>query len=204
MALSNFTNISAKVQEWLNRQGADPVTTNVEDFIILAQRRITRDVRIPPMEVLTTLVLTANRAPIPSAMLDVKEMIAYDGENAWDVYRSTFSKVRSKRLQLHLKGPDVFDTVADNFEFGPALSSGVAVDLVYYQELDFISTSVATNWFSLFAPELILYGALVEASVFLKDFEQEQKYERKYTQGLDLLTGMRNKAEWAGRLQVNR
>ena len=204
MALSNYTDIAAKIEEWLNRLGMSSISTNAEDFIILAQRRIQRDVRVPPMEKLVTLTITSSQATIPSAMLDVKEMIAYNGTEAWDVYRSTYSHVRNMRLKTDLTGPEFFDTVAGNFEFGPAPSSGVSVDLVYYQELDFITTSVDTNWFSKYSPELILYGALVEASVFLKDFEQEKVYNQKYEMALARLKDQKQKAEWAGRIKVTR
>ena len=106
MSLSNFTDISAKVEEWLNRVGSTPVITNAEDFIALAPRRIQREVRIPPMERLITLVITGSQAPIPSALLDVKEMVAFDGDSAWDVYRTTYTQVRNKRLKTDLTGPE--------------------------------------------------------------------------------------------------
>ncbi len=204
MALANYTDIAAKIEEWLNRVGHSDVTTNAEDFINLGQRRIQREVRVPPMEKLATLTITAGQATIPSAMLDVKEMIAYDGEGAWDVYRATYAQVRNKRLKTALTGPEIFDTVAGNFEFGPAPSSGVSVDIVYYQELDFISPTNPTNWFVTYAPELILYASLIEASVFIKDFEQEKTYQGKYNGALKRLKDQKQKAEWSGRLKINK
>jgi hypothetical protein len=202
MALSNYTNISAAVTRWVNRVGADDMTDNVEDFITIAQRRIQREVRVPPMEVLSAgLTITDGQAVIPSAMLDVKEMIAYDGSSAWDVKRHTYAKVRSERLKAGT-GPSVFDTVGANFEFGPAPTAGVSVDVVYYQELEFISPSVDQNWFSQYAPELILFAALTEAASFLKDTEQEAKYEKKYNDAKEALVLQQRKAEYSGSLAV--
>ena len=201
MALSNYTNISSKLEEWLNREGMSSIATNAEDFITLAQRTITRDVRVPPMEVMTDLTVTSGRATIPPAMLDVKEVIAFDGCTAWPVYRDTFAGVKNHRLQ-NAAGPRVFDTVAGNFEFGPQPSSGVTVTLVYYQELNFISPTVPENWFSKYAPELILYAALAEAAVFIKDTELEAKYSEKYDKAREALRLQKDKAEHAGNLQV--
>jgi len=204
MALANYTDIVGKIGEWLNREGANDLATNTADFIDLAQRRIQREVRVPPMEALTTLTLVGGRAPIPSEMLDVKEMVAFDGSSAWDISRSTYSQVRNKRLKTGAKGPSLFDTVAGNFEFGPEPSAGVSVDLVYYQELDFITVNTGTNWFVTYAPELILYASLIEASVFIKDFEQEKTYQQKYNEALKRLMIQKQKAEWSGRLHINR
>lgn len=202
MALSNYSEMVIAVDKWLNRVGASSVTDNTEDFITLAQRRIQRDVRVPPMEVLSSgITITAGQSAIPSAMLDVKEIVAYNGSTAWPVYRDTYANVKNKRLGTG-SGPVVFDTVAGNFEFGPEPTSGVTVDIVYYQELEFISPSVASNWFSLYAPELVLYAALYEAAVFMKDTEQEQKYKQMYSDARELLKAQKEKAEWSGRLQV--
>ena len=202
LVLSNYTNISEAVNKWINRVGASSITDNTEDFIILGQRRIQRDVRVPPMEVLSpSLVVTAGQSAIPTSLLDVKEMIAYDGQSAWPVYRSNYADVKTKRLQDE-PGPQVFDTVAGNFEFGPEPTSGVSIDLVYYQELEFISSSVEINWFSQYAPELILYSAILEAAVFMKDTEQEQKYAAMYKESRELLKAQKDKSEFSGRLQV--
>lgn len=203
MALSNYSEMVIAVDKWLNRVGASSVTDNTEDFITLAQRRIQRDVRVPPMEVLAAgITITAGQSTIPSAMLDVKEIVAYNGTCAWPVMRSTYADVRNKRLSSAQR-TTVFDTVSGNFEFGPEPSSGVSVDVVYYQELEFISSAVPTNWFVSYAPELILYAALYEAAVFMKDTEQEQKYKQMYSDARELLKAQKEKAEWSGRLQVS-
>jgi len=203
VALSNYSEMVIAVDKWLNRVGASSITDNTEEFITLAQRRIQRDVRVPPMEVLAAgITITAGQSVIPSAMLDVKEVVAYNGSTAWPVFRDTYANVKNKRLGTG-SGPVVFDTVAGNFEFGPEPSSGVTIDVVYYQELEFISPSVATNWFVSYAPELILYAALYEAAVFMKDTEQEQKYKQMYSDARELLKAQKEKAEWSGRLQVS-
>ena len=203
MALSTYTELAAAVADWLNRQGADDITINAENFIDLAQRRVQREVRVPPMEVLVEdLTITDGIASIPTAMLDVKEMLARTNSCAWEVQRSIYSRVKREQASAG-QGPRYFDTVADNFVFGPEPSSGVTVDLVYYQEIEFISPAVAQNWFSQYAPELILFGALAEAAIFMKDTEQEQKYDAKYTQVLQGLKDQKQRAEYSGRLQVN-
>ena len=201
MALSSYTTISEAVIDWLNREGATSVEANTENFIELAQRRIQRDVRVPPMEVLSEdISITGGSSAIPTAMLDIKEIIAYDGVSAWPVNRGTYAQVKNARL-VGNSGPTYFDTVAGNIVFGPA-PSGASVDLVYYQELEFISSGNEYNWFSRYAPELILFGALSEAATFIKDTEQEQKYEQKYQQALEMLKTQKSKAEYSGRLQV--
>jgi len=202
MALGTFTDIESSVVAWLNREGASDIAANVPDFIDLAQRRIQRDVRVPPMEVVeTNISIVGNEFPIPTAMLEVKEVIAYDGSCSWPITRGTYATVKQEQLGSKL-GPTVFDTVASNFIFGPGPTGGVSVDIVYYKEIEFISTAQDTNWFSMYAPETILYGALVEAAVYMKDTEQEAKYEEKFKGAIAALKSQKSNAEYSGRLQI--
>lgn len=203
MALSTYTEIAAAIPKWLNRAGFADLTDNMEDIMYLAQRRIQRTLRIPPMEIkATAITITDGQYAIPSSMLDVKEVTAYDGSNAWHVSRGSFSDIKQERLNSGT-GPRYFDTIAGNIEFGPEPSSGVSVDIVYYQELEFISTTVTENWFSAYAPELILFGGLIESAAFIKhDPEQMAIYEQKYQQAYDLLADQKKKAEWSGYLSL--
>jgi hypothetical protein len=203
MALSNYTSIADSAAKWLNREGFSDLTDLMEDFMYLGQRRIQREVRIPPMEAkLTDIAIVDGQYPIPTPMLDVKGVTAYNGSTAWRVARGDFSDIKKERLGTNT-GPRYFDTIGGNFEFGGEPSSGVSVDIVYYQELEFISTSVAENWFSAYAPETILFGALVEASTFTKhDPEITALYESKYQSALALLETQKKKAEWSGHLDM--
>ena len=72
MALSNFTNIKAAVEKWLNREGFTDVTDNTEDFMIMAQRKYMRIVRIPSMEKVTSQVVSAVSFTVPADYLELK------------------------------------------------------------------------------------------------------------------------------------
>lgn len=195
MALSNFTNITSAVEDWLNRSGFTSVTDRVEDFVVLAQRRIQRNTRVPPMEVRVTLTVdSVGEATIPTDYLDTKYMVGSNSVAAWPIQRRSYFDVKHVRLR---NDGDVayFDTEAGKFLFGPVPGSSQSVELVYYRELEFISSSVQTNWFSLYAPELILWGALVEASIFLKDFEMVGVYTQKFKEAEELLKEQKQLSE---------
>jgi hypothetical protein len=56
---------------------------------------------------------------------------------------------------------------ASNFIFGPYPDDTYTVQGIYYAKLPALSVSNTTNWFTSNAPELLLYGALLEAQPFL-------------------------------------
>jgi len=197
MALNNYTSIRDAASRWLNRDGFNEVSDEIEDWMTMAQRRVSRVVRIPPMEVKIELTLDAEgEAEVPTDMLDVKYMVASQGTTSWGVSRSTFLEV--KRQQSNTGSPLVFDMEAGKIIFGPSAQSGVLLSMVYYKELEYISSAVSQNWFSQYAPELILYATLIEASIFLADFKKRREYEGEFRKALKRLEEQKRSAEYSG------
>jgi len=198
MALGNYTQISAAVTDWLNRDGFSAVVDRVDDFIQASQRRIQRDVRIHPMEVVTPLTVTDGIAAVPSDYLETKNLVAQSANRAWSLSPATFSQVLQRQVSTSNNQPLVYDVEGGNFYIGAKPVNSETFTLVYYSELEFISASAATNWFSVYAPELILYGALHAASIFMKDKELTVTYKKEFDEQKELLKTQKNLREHAG------
>ena len=198
MALNSYSTIKDAVVEWLNREGFNDVDDRVEDFIIMGQRRINRTVRIPPMEVKLELTIDSNgEADIPTDFMDAKYMVATEGTESVEVSRGTYTQV--KRLQTNGDGcPSMYDLEAGKILFGTTPGSGVTMTMIYYQELEFVTSSTAENWFSQYAPELILYAALIEASIYLRSFESRREYEGEYKKAIARLEKQQSLSEYSG------
>ena len=194
MALSNFTNIKAAVENWLNREGFTDLTDSTEDFIILGQRRYMRTVRIPSMEKVTSQSVSAQTFAVPTDYLELKAAFIIGDRNT-ELGRSDFAEVRQ---QVTSGRPDNIARAGVNFYLGPPPDTAYTIELVYYADIPFIDSTNAVNWFSTFAPELILYSALVEAYMFLKDVEKASFWEQKYKQAMIDLADQKNSAEHSG------
>jgi hypothetical protein len=94
--------------------------------------------------------------------------------------------------------PTVFDTAGATLYVGSAPVQGEVITLYYYRELEFVSSTVPENWFSKYAPELILFSALSEAGVFMKDPALSEGYEAKLNQSIDLLNAQQKRGEHSG------
>lgn len=199
MALSNYTDISGAVAKWLNREGFSDITSNVEDFITMAQRRIMRDVRIPAMEQVTTLT-AASSVAVPTDLLEVRDMVLKTSNYNVHLERTTWDHTS---LYTTTGVPTVFSRAGGNFYFGPIPDSGYDIDLFYYREIAFISSTNATNWFSRYAPELILTGAILEALIFLKDDARIPVYEQKFFREKSLLEQQAGVDEYSSNSRVH-
>jgi hypothetical protein len=66
----------------------------------------------------------------------------------------------------------------------PTPDTGYTGELTYYGKITALSDSNTSNWLLSYAPDLYLYGALLEASPYLKDDERLATWGQLYTNSL--------------------
>ena len=72
MSITNYSGLKASIANWLNRTD---LTSEIPDFIELAENRIFHDVRVPTNEKTVLLTLSSDGyATIPSDFLEVKDV----------------------------------------------------------------------------------------------------------------------------------
>lgn len=182
MALSNYTEISASIADWLNRAGFSEITDRVEDFILLAHKRIVREVRAPWMEddATPSVSATTGEASLPADYLDAKSLTYTDTSAT-----KTYGLVRAPRYIVEHKQADTgpckfYEVNGSTIYVGPMPAADDEFILYYYADPGPISSTTATNVISNEAPELYLYGALIEAAIFMKDSETAALYKQEF------------------------
>lgn len=62
----------------------------------------------------------------------------------------------------------------------PTPDAAYNFEVIYYERIQPLDSSNQTNWFTIYAPQALLYGSLVEASMFLKNYEKAQAYDSQF------------------------
>jgi hypothetical protein len=63
------------------------------------------------------------------------------------------------------------------------------MEILYYELPPLLDDTNQTNWLTEFAPNLLLYGSLVEATPFVKDDQRVQLWQTYYDRSLAALNG---------------
>jgi hypothetical protein len=66
----------------------------------------------------------------------------------------------------------------------PTPDTGYTGELTYYGKITALSDSNTSNWLLAYAPDLYLYGALLEATPYLKDDERLATWSQLYTNSI--------------------
>lgn len=163
MPLATYTDLKASIADWLNR---DDLTGAIPTFISLAEAKINRELRIAAMESTVTgsLVISGSLA-FPTDCVELRRVIV----NGHSLEQLTPDQLRDKYDSSQTGEPVNYAVIGTTIHFGPLPDSTYAYDLVIYSKLPALSTSNETNWFTANAPDLLLYGSLVEASPYVQE-----------------------------------
>ena len=189
MALGTFTELKDAIADWLDRSD---LTARIPDFIALAEARLNRELRIRPMEVRSTMVTTADQQyfQLPGGYIQMRNMqlntnpttpLEYITPEMMDrLYGSTTSGK-----------PRAYTLIGDEIQLAPIPDSTYTVEMAFYEKFtplgDGSSGTVTSNWLTANAPDVLLYGALMEAEPFIKNDERIPVWLNGYNNAVNKL-----------------
>jgi hypothetical protein len=164
--LTTYSGLTAAVADWLNR--AD-LTDQIPGFVALAEAGFNRELRVRDMLVRAHATSDAEMVPLPADFLEHYSLVIEPGgSNSMLRYMSEkeTNELKANRVTGSVSGY----TLSDNaFELVPAPSGDVLLRLVYYARVPALSATAPSNWLLAKAPDLYLYGALLQAAPYLND-----------------------------------
>ena len=67
-----------------------------------------------------------------------------------------------------------------NWLIAPTPDSAYAFEVLYYERVQPLDSSNQTNWFTIYAPQALLYGSLLQAMPFLKNDDRIPMWQAQY------------------------
>jgi hypothetical protein len=190
MALSTYSELKTSVADWLNRSD---LTTNIPDFITLAEKRINRDLRIRSMEVRNKLDTVADKRyyNLPPLYLQMRNIQL--NTNPVTPLEFISLEMLDRLYGSDTTGkPKAYSIVGDEIQLAPIPDGTYTLEVAHYASFtplgDGSAGTVTTNWLTRNAPDLILYGSLLEAEPFLKNDERVPLWLSAYNNAVSKLT----------------
>lgn len=189
-----YTSLVKNIQSYMQRYD-ELVTSNIGLWIMLAQQRIPREMKILGFreEVQGFFDGTAISTGIMQKPSDWRKTIAfYVGTGAANtnhspVYERTYEYIRTVYPIIQPgTTPSVprfyGDADYNHWLVGPAPDQAYPFKIAYYGTLTFLDETVSTNWLTVNAPDLLLYACLVESIPFVKADERIPVWASLYAQ----------------------
>jgi len=183
MALDTYANLKTAIADWLDRSD---LTDRIPDFIALAEARLNRELRIRPMEVRSTLTLTAGQRyfALPGGYLQMRNIQL--NTNPVTPLEYITPEMLDRLYGSNTSGkPKAYSLIGDEIQLAPIPDSAYTLEVAYYEKFTPLSTDVTTNWLTENAPDVLLYGALIEAEPFVKNDERMPLWLNAYKEAID-------------------
>jgi len=193
-----YTTLKTAIQDYLESTESSFVT-NLPTFISTTEERIFKNVQLDDFRKNQVGDLTASGSYLecPTDYLAPFSLAVIDSSSNYSfLLLKQVSFIRDFTPNASTTGlPKYYAEFDDNtFIVAPTPDSAYEVELHYYYRPASLTTTSdsETTWLSENAPNAMLYGSLVEACTYLKNYEAIPAYESKFQEAL---LGLKNLGE---------
>ena len=191
----DFAQLQATIASYLARTD---LTTQIPEFIRLAQDRLSRDLYIRQTLKVATTKTTAGDATVelPADFVAMKDIhISSTNPIQTVTFQSTSNFFRNARVLV--SGPPTFYTLlGSEFQFAPVPDTEYTLKMVYYHKPPYLSDTVSSNLWLATTPDLLLYASLGEAEPFLMNDERLATWSAMYDRGVQSLSKSDDEGEF--------
>lgn len=176
MSITDYTTLQSTAIEYLAREGDATLIARVPTFIQLFEAKMNRMLFVPQMEKRSTA--TVNTASTESEFIALpgdfqsmrtvrlssvagKPRLSFMTPTQLEDYRYSIDNVTGQ--------PIYFSVFGDEMELSPTPNEDYTLEVIYRSYLPALSDSNTTNWLLTLAPDLYLYGALLESAPYMKE-----------------------------------
>lgn len=195
-----FETLKEDVRRYLERGAtlaSDAVVyEQIPRLINLAERRIARELKIQGFINVVTDTLTVGTSvyPKPDRWRDTVSINIGTGTgNAQrtPVFARSYEYLRSYWPDESQRATPLFyaDYNYQNWLIAPTPDAAYPIEILYYELPPLLDDATQTNWLTEYAPQVLLYATLVEATPFLKNDERIPVWQNMYDRAAAMLNG---------------
>lgn len=171
------------------------ISNNIDGFMRIVEARINKRLRIREQYSRATIQQIADQLfyGLPADFSDLRDIQTENG---------TLEYYSPKQMNEAIKQniPDsgqAYTIIANQLQIFPVIDR-LEMEVVYSAKLPKLTESAPTNWLSLSAPDVYVFGILVEISAFIKDGASGGLWEQRFQEELSVLDRKDAKDRWSG------
>jgi hypothetical protein len=173
--IASYSDLQTAITEYLARDQDATLIARIPSFIQLFEAKMNRSLFVRQMEARVTALTdpTAGEPEYIALPADFQSMrrIRLSSETGKPLleFKSTAQLDEYRYQNADASGKPLFFTIfGSEIEIAPTPDAIYTVEMVYRQNIPALASN-STNWLLTLAPDLYLYGALMEASPYIKN-----------------------------------
>lgn len=197
MAINTYATLITAATEWLARDQDATLIARIPDFMTLFEAKINRTLFVPQMEVRSTTVCdTTDDEPeflsLPSDFQTMRRirLSSVTGKPALNFLSGTQMDSMRYASDNVTDQPTHYTIFGDEIELYPTPNENYTIEMVYRAKIPALTSSNTTNWLLTLAPDLYLYGVLMESAPYIKEDGRLQTWGLGYSTALGDLNNL--------------
>jgi len=194
---TTFTTLQQDIRRYLERGftlvSDQIVYEQIPRLINLAERRIARELKVEGLINVITSTMQPGLAVYPKPdRWRTTVSFNYGLDNEYQqLFARSYEYVRSYWPDRSQTGIPLFyaDYDYNNWIVSPTPDQAYPFEVLVYQLLPLLDDSNQTNWLTEYAPQVLLYASLLEATPFLKNDERIAVWQQMYDRAAQALNG---------------
>lgn len=195
--ITNYATLQTEVANMLSKNN---LTADIPMFIQFAENKLYRTLNLRNEETALNVSVSSGTGTVPTDFKAVKFAYINQSPVQWLDYIPIEDLYRKYPVRSGAETPKVMAREAGNFVFGP-FPKDFTLNGVYYAKQDPLRTTDG-SWYVLNAPEVLLYGACLEATPMIREDPRipiwqvfyDEAVETIKTENLNADRGMQAKA----------
>ena len=192
----DYTSLQAAVTEYLARDQDATLIARIPSFIQLAEAKFNRQLFVRQMEQrsIAAVDLTSSESEfiaLPSNFQSMRRVrlssvagkpcLEFKSGTQMDEYRFATCDVAGQ--------PRYFTVFGNEIELAPTPDAAYTIEMVYRQNIPSLASNAA-NWLLTLAPDIYLYGALLESAPYIKEDARIQTWGLGFASALGDLNNL--------------
>jgi hypothetical protein len=193
MNLSDLDGLRLAIQDFLQR---DDLANQVDAFIALAESQINRDVRHWRMERREPITLDQRYVPLPADWVETIRLVGNDRFRALQL--ASTEALERLRPNASAGIPIFYRHTAGDVELFPVPADPIVGEILYYGRIPPLTDLDPVNWLLQEAPDVYLYGALLQTAPYLVEDERTAVWGALYAAAIQRLNQAGQAATMSG------
>jgi len=178
-----YDSLVENIQSYLERNDTATVD-KIPLFIMLAEQTIAAQIKFLGNLTVNTSTMVAGTSIIdkPARWHKTVSMNITVSDTRQPVFLRTYEYLRNYWPDNTATSTPVYYADYDytHWLIAPTPDDAYDFEVVYYERVQPLDSTNQTNWFTIYAPQALLYGSLLQAMPFLKNDERTPMWQAQY------------------------
>ena len=185
--MNTYAELVQNIKDFMEDDGTE-FSNEIDKIIDLAELRISRDVITPEFKRKVTSAFSANDPflTMPTDLVTLEHLQVINSNVRTLLLLKSDEFITEYWPNRTSTGVPKYYTYFDTSTIyvAPTPSSNLSIELSYKRRLPALSSSNTSNWTSINAADALLYACLIEASVFNRNYNLQDRYTAMYQQAV--------------------